>query len=382
MRLPRRSPSGRRCWLAASAACSSGGGSRQADDQDRVGRLLRSQAHGRDLRPGPRGRRATRSTATASASAPRQVRQPALESGQIDLDAGVHRLRPRLLRQDRADRRRRPTNRDGAARRSSTARAAGSRSSTITPGAGPERVRRPQGHGRPVQPHQDERPHRRPGPAQVGPADRLRHEPAVRGRARVATASRTRRSSARPSRRATRRWPQALHGKTIDVGELCSTQPDIAQYGFVVLQDDKKTQPAENIAPLVRNDYLAKVDKAAFEKILNDVVGQDDDRRADGARHAGRGRQEGHRGRRQGVPDRERLAQVTHRLHHDEGPGSSGAFAIPGGAPHGRPPGRRRAVTPRVVDNELPSGMRTVTATARKAAPAVLIQSWDGCNPG
>ncbi len=65
---------------------------------------------------------------------------------------------------------------------------------------------------------------------------------------------------------------QALLGKTIDVAELCSTQPDIAVNGWVVLQDDKQTQPADNIAPLVRNDYLAKLpNKAAFEQILNDV---------------------------------------------------------------------------------------------------------------
>ena len=65
---------------------------------------------------------------------------------------------------------------------------------------------------------------------------------------------------------------QALKGKTIDVGELCSTQPDIAVNGWVVLTDDKHTQPADNIAPLVRNDLLAKLsDKAGFEKILNDV---------------------------------------------------------------------------------------------------------------
>jgi osmoprotectant transport system substrate-binding protein len=63
----------------------------------------------------------------------------------------------------------------------------------------------------------------------------------------------------------------ALTAGTIDVGELCSTQPDIAKNNWVVLTDDKHTQPADNIAPLVRNDYLAKVDKAAFEKILNDV---------------------------------------------------------------------------------------------------------------
>jgi osmoprotectant transport system substrate-binding protein len=65
---------------------------------------------------------------------------------------------------------------------------------------------------------------------------------------------------------------QALKGKTIDVGELCSTQPDIAVNGWVVLQDDKQTQPADNIAPLVRNDLLDKLpDKAGFEKILNDA---------------------------------------------------------------------------------------------------------------
>jgi osmoprotectant transport system substrate-binding protein len=65
---------------------------------------------------------------------------------------------------------------------------------------------------------------------------------------------------------------QAIKGKTIDVGELCSTQPDIAVNGWVLLEDDKQTQPAENIAPLVRDDYLAKLSDAdGFKKILNDV---------------------------------------------------------------------------------------------------------------
>jgi len=63
----------------------------------------------------------------------------------------------------------------------------------------------------------------------------------------------------------------ALTAGTIQVGELCSTQPDIAKNGWVVLTDDKQTQPADNIAPLVRNDLLAKVDKASFEQILNNV---------------------------------------------------------------------------------------------------------------
>ena len=66
---------------------------------------------------------------------------------------------------------------------------------------------------------------------------------------------------------------QALLAKTIDVGELCSTQPDIAVNGWVLLQDDKQAQPADNIAPLVHNDLLTKLgsDKDAFEKILNDI---------------------------------------------------------------------------------------------------------------
>ena len=65
---------------------------------------------------------------------------------------------------------------------------------------------------------------------------------------------------------------QALKLKAIDIAELCSTQPAIAQFGFKLLEDDKKTQGAENIAPMVRNDYLAKVgDKAAFQKLIDDV---------------------------------------------------------------------------------------------------------------
>jgi osmoprotectant transport system substrate-binding protein len=66
---------------------------------------------------------------------------------------------------------------------------------------------------------------------------------------------------------------QALQSKAIDVAELCSTQPAIAQFGFKLLDDDKKTQGAENIAAVVRNDYLAKVgDKAGFQKLIEAVT--------------------------------------------------------------------------------------------------------------
>jgi glycine betaine/choline ABC-type transport system substrate-binding protein len=66
---------------------------------------------------------------------------------------------------------------------------------------------------------------------------------------------------------------QALQSKGIDFAWLCSTQPAIAQFGFVLLADDKQTQPAENMTALVRDDLLAQVgDKAAFQKLLDDVL--------------------------------------------------------------------------------------------------------------
>ncbi|MGK2851705.1 MAG: glycine betaine ABC transporter substrate-binding protein [Candidatus Limnocylindrales bacterium] len=61
----------------------------------------------------------------------------------------------------------------------------------------------------------------------------------------------------------------ALQGKAIDIAELCSTQPAIVQFGFVSLDDDLDTQPAENIAPIVRDDYLAQVDATAFAALLD-----------------------------------------------------------------------------------------------------------------
>ena len=55
----------------------------------------------------------------------------------------------------------------------------------------------------------------------------------------------------------------ALAGNAIDVAQLCSTQPAIAQYGFVVLEDDLDTQPADNIAPVVHDDWLQQVEGGA-----------------------------------------------------------------------------------------------------------------------
>jgi osmoprotectant transport system substrate-binding protein len=66
---------------------------------------------------------------------------------------------------------------------------------------------------------------------------------------------------------------EALQAKGIDLAWLCSTQPAIAQFGFVLLDDDKNTQPAENMTALVRDDYLSKVgDAKAFQSLLDKVT--------------------------------------------------------------------------------------------------------------
>ena len=62
---------------------------------------------------------------------------------------------------------------------------------------------------------------------------------------------------------------EALKGKAVDFAWLCSTQPAILVNGFTRLEDDLKTQPADNVAPLVREDYLSKVDAKAFAALLD-----------------------------------------------------------------------------------------------------------------
>lgn len=68
----------------------------------------------------------------------------------------------------------------------------------------------------------------------------------------------------------------ALEGNAIDVAWLCSTQPIIAQNGWIVLEDDLKTQPPGNLVPVVRNDLLAQVDggAASLAAILDPVSAQ------------------------------------------------------------------------------------------------------------
>jgi osmoprotectant transport system substrate-binding protein len=62
----------------------------------------------------------------------------------------------------------------------------------------------------------------------------------------------------------------ALNDGVVDVAELCSTQPDIERFGFVRLEDDMQTQPAENIAPVISQEKLDELGDA-FAEVLNAV---------------------------------------------------------------------------------------------------------------
>jgi len=62
----------------------------------------------------------------------------------------------------------------------------------------------------------------------------------------------------------------ALNEGAIDVAELCSTQPDIERFDFVVLEDDQLTQPAENIAPVVRTELLEAL-PSDFVELLDSI---------------------------------------------------------------------------------------------------------------
>lgn len=63
----------------------------------------------------------------------------------------------------------------------------------------------------------------------------------------------------------------ALDEGAVDVGELCTTQSDIGRFGFVLLEDDMGTQPAENIVPVVGVDL---VDSAADLAAVLDPVSE------------------------------------------------------------------------------------------------------------
>jgi osmoprotectant transport system substrate-binding protein len=62
----------------------------------------------------------------------------------------------------------------------------------------------------------------------------------------------------------------ALEGKQIDVGLLFTSDPSIVAKSFVLLDDDKHLQLADNIAPVVRKDLVSK-DDGTLKRLLNSI---------------------------------------------------------------------------------------------------------------
>src|SRR5947209_8495308 len=65
----------------------------------------------------------------------------------------------------------------------------------------------------------------------------------------------------------------ALEGKQIDVGLLFTSDPSIVAKNFVLLDDNKHLQLADNIAPVVRNALLQK-DDGTLKRLLNSISAQ------------------------------------------------------------------------------------------------------------
>jgi osmoprotectant transport system substrate-binding protein len=63
----------------------------------------------------------------------------------------------------------------------------------------------------------------------------------------------------------------ALEGKQIDVALLFTSDPSIVAKGFVLLQDDKGLQLADNIAPVVRTKLLQDDPGSEIERLLNSI---------------------------------------------------------------------------------------------------------------
>ena len=62
----------------------------------------------------------------------------------------------------------------------------------------------------------------------------------------------------------------ALEGKRIDVGLLFTSDPSIVAKNFVLLDDDKHLQLADNIAPVARNALLQK-DDGTLKRLLSSI---------------------------------------------------------------------------------------------------------------
>ena len=92
----------------------------------------------------------------------------------------------------------------------------------------------------------------------------------------------------------------ALDSGDVDVGLLFTTDPNIALKNYVLLEDDKHLQLADNIAPIVRNQVLQQ--SADMRTLLNSVTSKLTTADLTDHEQAGGHRSHGRQRRGEGVP--------------------------------------------------------------------------------
>jgi osmoprotectant transport system substrate-binding protein len=63
---------------------------------------------------------------------------------------------------------------------------------------------------------------------------------------------------------------EALNNEVVDVAQVCTTQPDIVTFNFVLLEDDMSLQPAQNLVPIASQE-LADAAPESFAETLNAI---------------------------------------------------------------------------------------------------------------
>lgn len=63
---------------------------------------------------------------------------------------------------------------------------------------------------------------------------------------------------------------EALNASNIDVAQVCTTQPEIAAFNLVLLEDDQGLAPAQNIVPVVRQELMDEAGDA-ISSTLNPI---------------------------------------------------------------------------------------------------------------
>ena len=63
---------------------------------------------------------------------------------------------------------------------------------------------------------------------------------------------------------------EALNADNIDVAQVCTTQPEIAGFNLVLLEDDQGLAPAQNIVPVIRQEIVDEAGET-LESTLNGV---------------------------------------------------------------------------------------------------------------